>query len=117
MLRARNARILPLPLRIVRDGKFEICEPQDAPRRQTEAPVSLSATDIVSDQGKVSVGKQTIWERKLLDLSLRNNLLNTRITKNTLQLISVKLAELEDALADGEEFQILEKPQDWDNPW
>ena len=117
VLRARNARILPLPLRIVRDGKFEICEPQDAPRRQTEAPVSLSATDIVSDQGKVSVGKQTIWERKLLDLSLRNNLLNTRITKNTLQLISVKLAELEDALADGEEFQILEKPQDWDNPW
>ena len=43
-------------------------------------------------------------------------MLNTRITKSTIQLISVSLNILEDALAAGEEFQLLPKPSDWDNP-
>ncbi len=113
--RARNAQIRPLPLRVVRDGKLEIIE-ETPTERDSAAPSTLSATDIVTNIDQVNVGKQIIWERKLLDLSLRNNLLNTRITKNTLQLISVQVGELEDALADGQEFQILERPQDWDNP-
>lgn len=115
VVRARNAQIRPLPLRVIRDGKIEI-EDQTPTERDLTAPSSLSATDIIPNIDQVNVGKQTIWERKLLDLSLRNNLLNTRITRNTLQLISVRIGELEDALADGHEFQILERPQDWDNP-
>ncbi len=113
--RARNARIRPLPLRVVRDGIVEIRE-EPEPERTTDAPAALSATDIILDGSPAKVGRQTIWERKLLDLSLRNSLLNTRITKNTLQLIPAKINELEDALADGDEFQILGKPTDWDNP-
>lgn len=31
--------------------------------------------------GNKTISKQKIWERKLLDLSLRNNLLNLRMTK------------------------------------
>ena len=41
---------------------------------------------------------------------------NIRITKNTLQLIPANLSCLEDALADGEEFRILHRPSDWENP-
>lgn len=115
VVRARNAQIRPLPLRVIRDGKIEI-EDQTPTERDLTVPSALSATDIIPNIDQVNVGKQTIWERKLLDLSLRNNLLNTRITRNTLQLISVRIGELEDALADGQEFQILERPQDWDNP-
>lgn len=115
VVRARNAQIRPLPLRVIRDGKFEI-EDEAPTERDIVAPVALSATDIITNIDQVNVEKQTIWERKLLDLSLRNNLLNTRITRNTLQLISVRIGEIEDALADGQEFQILERPQDWDNP-
>ncbi len=115
ILRARNAQIRPLPLRVMRDGIPEIVE-EPPMERNLDAPSSLSATDIITESDKRSVEKQIIWERKLLDLSLRNNLLNTRITKNTLQLISVQIGDLEDALADGKEFQVLERPQDWDNP-
>ena len=115
VMRARNAQIRPLPQRVIRDGKIEIEDTAPA-ERDLAAPSALSATDIIPNIDQVHVGKQTIWERKLLDLSLRNNLLNTRITRNTLQLISVRIGELEDALADGQEFQILERPQDWDNP-
>ncbi|RZL16312.1 MAG: DUF4011 domain-containing protein, partial [Pedobacter sp.] len=64
---------------------------------------------------KIEVSKQRLWERKLLDLTLRNSLLNTRITKSVIQFITINCAKLEDALADGEEFQVLAKPSDWNN--
>lgn len=115
VLRARNAQIRPLPLRVIREGRVEV-EDRTPIKRDLTVPSALTATDIIPNIEQIDVGKQTIWERKLLDLSLRNNLLNTRITRNTLQLISVRVGELEDALADGHEFQILERPQDWDNP-
>lgn len=115
VLRARNAQIRPLPRRMVLDGMIGINE-EPGLGHTSERPSDLSATHTVVEADRIEVNKQTIWERKLLDLSLRNSLLNTRITKNTLQLIAVKVDELEDALADGQEFQILPKPADWDNP-
>lgn len=50
--------------------------------------------------------KQKVWERKLLDLSLRNNLLNIRFTKSMLQLVDLKINLLEDNLANGKTFTI-----------
>lgn len=115
--RSRFAGIRPLPLRITSEnGILQLIEEKPITERQTEAPTSLSATNTIIETDKIEVNKQRIWERKLLDLSLRNSLLNIRITKNTLQLISVQANELEDALADGAEFQVLSKPKDWDNP-
>ena len=75
---------------------------------------AYSATDIIIDS-QTTVDKKVIWERKLLDLSLRNNLLNTRITQDTIPVISVNVAELEDALADNQDFQVCPKPTDWEN--
>src|SRR5690606_25189903 len=68
------------------------------------------------DTSNIPITKQKLWERKLLDLSLRNNLLNMRVTQSTIQLVSITLNLFEDALAGGEEFQILPKPGDWANP-
>ena len=50
--------------------------------------------------------KQKIWERKLLDLSLRNNLLNLRFTKSMLQIVDLKTNLLEDTLAEGKAYTI-----------
>ncbi|WDF70375.1 DUF3320 domain-containing protein [Sphingobacterium oryzagri] len=50
--------------------------------------------------------KTKLWERKLLDLSLRNNLLNVRFTKSMLQLVDIEIAKLEDALAEGKSYTI-----------
>ncbi len=114
--RARNARIRPIPMRVMRDGVFEIHEPAPAEEVEHQAPSAMSETQVVSHVDHIAVDKQIIWERKLLDLSLRNNLINTRMTNNTLQLIPANVNELEDALSAGEEFRILPKPSDWDNP-
>ena len=45
------------------------------------------------------------WQRKLLDLSLRNRLLNYRDSKQTLPLRCPSVAILEDELAAGKKFQ------------
>ncbi len=47
------------------------------------------------------------WQSKLLDLSLRNRLLNFRDTKQTLPLYCPDIGALEDKLADGKRFKGL----------
>jgi len=112
--RCRFASLRPLPLRLIDSEGLKIV---DSPKivRENNCPESISIENKTVDLGKIEVTKQRLWERKLLDLTLRNNLLNIRLTKNTLQLISVNINLLEDALADGHEFSVLPKPTDWDN--
>lgn len=60
-----------------------------------------------------SLSKKAQWERKLLDLGLRNPLINLRLSKTVVPVLTTSLGELEDALADGGEFVILPKPEEW----
>ena len=59
--------------------------------------------------GKESVAKLQLWERKLLDLSLRNNLLNMRYGKNAIPFMCDDIAVLEDELEQGREFVLEQK--------
>lgn len=113
--RSRFGGIRPLP-QIV-NGTFgnELSDEKITPKT-IERPKELVDSQNIFDSTQTEVSKQRIWERKLLDLSLRNNLLNIRITKRTMQLLTVDLGLMEDTLANGEEFQIMPMPNDWDNP-
>lgn len=114
--RARLSGIKPLPQRIKTFDGWKIIEDNEIITRESLQP------DRIIDEGKIEISestqftKQKLWERKLLDLSLRNNLLNLRITQSTIQLFSINLSTFEDALADGGEFQVLTKPDEWFNP-
>lgn len=112
--RCRFASIRPLPQRVIAADGFKIIE-STSTVRNNKNPETIVQDNKIINQSPVNITKQKLWERKLLDLTLRNNLLNIRLTKSTLQLISVNLNLLEDALADGDEFAILSKPKDWDN--
>lgn len=59
-----------------------------------------------------AVTKQDIWERKLLDLSLRNSLLNFRPKGSTVQLFVSDLGELENLLSDDKSFKIMSAPKE-----
>ena len=54
---------------------------------------------IVDDESRVP--KMQLWERKLLDFSLRNNLLNLRVRSKVVQVAATDIGLLEDALQDG----------------
>lgn len=51
-----------------------------------------------------SAAKQQIWERKLLDLTLRNSLLNYRVGKNAYVVPNQLAGQIEDTLESGQEI-------------
>jgi len=114
--RARASSIRPLPVRIAKGDGFEILASDDAHKGQTgiEAPQELTLRERPIEVSAIAVSKQKQWERKLLDLTLRNALLNFRLTRSALPLLNTQLGELEDALAEGQEFHLLPKPADWE---
>lgn len=114
--RSRFAGIRPLPQRILNGQQWEIAENQSTTKTENVIPEKISRYDLSNIDQNIEVTKKLLWERKLLDLSLRNNLLNLSIRRSSLQLISVDLDKIEDALFDGAEFQILARPTDWDHP-
>jgi hypothetical protein len=54
-------------------------------------------------------GRLNNWKSKLLDLTLRNKLLNFKPTKKFLKIITHDLSALEDALASDAEFKLIPK--------
>ncbi len=53
------------------------------------------------------------WKTSLLDLSLRNRLLNLKDSKKSIPLLCPDIAALEDSLAAGEAFRVRPKPDAW----
>ena len=112
--RARTLRIRPLPLLTNSTGTQLDEEAIKQTEKETAAMENrFEIGTIYQDellQGKQPKTKQKIWERKLLDLSLRNNLLNLHITRNMLQLVDIDISNLEDTLSDGKSFSIMPNP-------
>lgn len=112
--RARMSRILPLPQRIVGSAGWEIKHDATFKKKNMEAPEQLDET-IHVDTGiqAENLPKKAQWERKLLDLGMRNTLINLRLTKTQLPILTNSLDDLENTLADGSELSILPRPADW----
>lgn len=81
-------------------------EDQDKTTWNAPEEIDIVATD--ESEGPVKHSKQRIWQNKLLNMTLRNSLLNFKPTGKSIQLISNNLGTLEDALAAKEEFRIVE---------
>ena len=112
--RARMSRITPLPQRIPTDSGWEICHDPFFREEKPAAPTEIEPAIYPdpSDDEEI-LPRKVQWERKLLDLGMRNTLINLRMTKTQLPILSGSLDELENALADGGDFKILPKPADW----
>ena len=109
--RARSMGIRPLPVRIMTDSGFVVEHDDRREKDVTSAPTNMGKVIDLSNLGENEhVTKQLQWEHKLLDLSMRNMLINFRFTKAVVPLFCSNLSLLEDSLNDGEEFQVLPKP-------
>lgn len=110
---ARNLGILPLPLRVVTESGYMIEEQTGA--AGSGRPDSLperDEIDIDADSDR-TVDKQTIWERKLLDLSTRNNLLKIH-PYQVMQLLPPDLQTMMEALQNGVSLTVTPYPDLWD---
>ena len=109
--RCRLERIFPLPQRVWNNGVWEI--PADGVNHD-ECVLNVrehSRYDLSSIMdSKHQITKMDIWERKLLDFSLRNSMLNLYLRQKAIQFISFDVDLVEDYLQDGNEYVIAPKP-------
>jgi hypothetical protein len=75
-----------------------------------EPPPSFVEEEVVVDIVDEVVDRLERWKRKLLDLSLRNRLLNFKATNGTVPLLCPEPATLEDLLAQGKRIKLLHAP-------
>lgn len=109
--RSRLERILPLPARVQQDGTWAF----DTKGVEHDACLVDVKHHDRYDLSKIAntakeLTKFDIWERKLLDFSLRNSLLNLNLRRRAIQFISFDVDRIEDHLQDGEEYCITHKP-------
>lgn len=110
--RCRLEHYLPLPSLVEHNGELVIDE--------NSALVDVSAINTTEhdrydltplQETARELTKYDIWERKLLDFSLRNQLLNLSLRRRAVQFISFAVDRIEDHLQDGEEYCIYERPE------
>ena len=114
--RSRGSGIRPIPLRIENTYSGNNSEVDEELKEAVSEAIPSELDNSIRNKvvkNNKPVTKQKIWERKLLDFSLRNTLLNFRVTKNAFQLMTADLGELEDRLSDGKDFRIMEVPSEW----
>lgn len=110
--RARLQRIKPLASAEARTAAEAVDPPP------TLEPVFDEAPDLPDDDAFTEPDPATLnpedrlarWQRKLLDLSLRNNLLNFRSGKKALKLEAPDAGAVEDLLSDGQALKLLPRP-------
>ena len=112
--RARMDKVRPLPQRIQKEGNWEIVNEGEEHDLGTTKVNEYHHYDIKIEEKDEEVTKQTLWERKLLDFTLRNNLLNMKIGKKVIPFISFSIDKLEDYIQAGEHYQILPSPLNQD---
>jgi very-short-patch-repair endonuclease len=110
--RARLQRIKPLASehaieRTVGDASKEIIEVrfEEAPDLPEDAPQDAKDDGVEKPEDRL-----TRWQRKLLDLSLRNNLLSFKGGKKAIKLDAPDPGQLEDILAEGHAIKLLPRP-------
>ena len=112
--RARELQIRPLPSRASAvDAPFPAVTDiapaiEMMPALPPLDPALMPATELAPVD--TPEGRLTRWKSKLLDLTLRNRLLNFKPTKTSLRLICPDPAALEDVLSEGTEFKIRALP-------
>lgn len=110
--RSRIARIHPLPIAGQAPGQSD--SQQTAASNENsgigERPVP-EAVVIPTQAGPRTINRIDQWKSRLLDLSLRNKLINFKPTKATIPILSASPEHIEDELASDVELALHPKPK------
>ena len=107
IFRCRLDGVRPLPLQS--DGMLDT----DGVEHDTAGSMNVDQrTTVAVDDAETMqpADRLMLWERKLLDFSMRNTLLNLRLTRKVIPFISFDPDHLEDSLQEGESYTLLPTP-------
>lgn len=109
--RSRLEQVRPLPQRVMNNGVWEVATEGVSHDECVLNVKEHSRYDLsMLMNNKREVTKMDIWERKLLDFSLRNSMLNLYLRQKAIQFISFDVDLIEDYLQDSQEYLITYKP-------
>ncbi|TWU18275.1 DUF3320 domain-containing protein [Allorhodopirellula heiligendammensis] len=110
--RARTAQIRPLASHQAASQSTDESQEERGPLPLPAAPaindIELEESD---DKPVTPEGRIDRWQRKLLDLSLRNRLLNFKPNKQCVPILCPDISLLEDRLAAGKKLRLISLPQ------
>lgn len=112
MHRSRSGGIRPLashvPVRRAQETRDEevLAPPILIDTGSIELPEEIAEIKPTTAEGRI--GR---WQKKLLDLTLRNRLLNFADTKKTVPFLCTDIAYLEDRLSDGATMRLISLPE------
>lgn len=112
--RARGHRINPLSLGLETDGTLAANTDSAQVEPGLEDAPSLPSSTVMVDSGPQEEspgGRLDRWQRKLLDLSARNPLLNHKSGKSSLTIVCGDPGALEDVLSSGARIAIAPFPR------
>lgn len=109
--RSRSAGIMPLASHDAAqpDEQFASNDLADIPL--PAEPDFLMPADIAEQKPSTAAGRIERWQTKLLDLSLRNRLLNFTDSKKAVSFVCPDIAFLEDRLADNAGIKLISLPE------
>ena len=118
VLRSRKVQMRPIPEMVEYPAA-----PLESDRDEPIAGGASSAPDVSEinppttpqvepDGSEAATSRLDRWSRRLLDLTLRNRLLNFKETKKTIPLLVTDIWSLEDVLAEGVNLEVLPRPRD-----
>ena len=93
------------------DGSWEIGRRTRS--SATGAPKPLGEIYSISGETDRQLTRVDKWKRELLDITSRNNMISMKQGTKVMPLLISGVSNLEDRLADGHEFTLISKPQDW----
>lgn len=110
--RARMSQIRPLASHQAAANNAEEPQEERGPLPLPAAPaIADLALEMVDETPVTPEGRIDRWQRKLLDLSLRNRLLNFKPNKQSVPILCPDISLLEDRLADGKKLRLLSLPK------
>ena len=101
--RCRIGGIFPLPLKVKTSSGYELLDDRQLSFEEKPREV-IDASKYEYDK---AVSKDKAWQRRLLDLSLKNNLLNFRYTRDCIHILSSDLVSFCEKLESREKFCLL----------
>jgi hypothetical protein len=108
--RARMSQILPLASHGARKQGASDVSGSEAPALPASPGYDAAPAEISDEPPRTPAGRIERWQRKLLDLSLRNRLLNFRLSKQSVPVLCPDVCQLEDRLADGARMRLVSLP-------
>lgn len=101
--RCRVGGIFPLPLKIKTSHGYELLDDRQLSYSEKPREV-IDASKFDYDR---TASKDKSWQRRLLDLSLKNNLLNFRYTRDCLHVLSTDMSVFCEKLEARDKFTLL----------